>query len=92
MLAGMDFARQVQLAAFPPGVVVTWRTTPDGHVFRAAHAGRGLELLLTTDALRMYGEGPTVALALERLKKAATAGLPEVGEDGSYPRAVFVGD
>jgi hypothetical protein len=92
MLTGMDFARQVELTAFPPGVVVTWRTTPDGHVFRAAHAGRGLELLLTRDALRMYGEGPTVALALEHLKKAAQAGLPEMGGDGTYPRAVFVGD
>ncbi|WP_229752964.1 hypothetical protein [Deinococcus aerophilus] len=88
----MDFARQVELAAFPPGVVVTRRTIPEGHVFRAAQPGHGLELLLTRDALRMYGEGPTVALALEHLKKAAQAGLPEVGGDGTYQRAVFVGD
>ncbi|MBB6016007.1 hypothetical protein ACFP9V_11295 [Deinococcus radiopugnans] len=88
----MDFARQVELAHFPAGVMVTVRQTPEGRIFQAVQAGRGLELLVTTDAVRMYGEGPTVALALERLKKVSEAGLPEVGEDGTYQRAVFVGD
>ncbi|CAM3576839.1 hypothetical protein [Deinococcus frigens] len=88
----MDFARQVQLARFPAGVVVTVRGTPEGRIFQAAQPGRGLELLLTTDAVKMYGEGPTVALALERLKKVSETGLPAVGDDGTYVRAVFVGD
>lgn len=88
----MDFARQVELAHFPAGVAVTVRETVEGRIFRAAQAGRGLELLVTTDAVRMYGEGPTVALALERLRKVSEAGLPEVDEDGIYQRAVFVGD
>ncbi len=93
----MDFAKQVELARFPAGVVVTVRGTPQGRLFRAAWAEegqpkRGLELLLTTDAVKMYGEGPTVVLALESLKKAAQAGLPAVGADGTYQRAVFVGD
>ncbi|CAM3447157.1 DUF3509 domain-containing protein [Deinococcus saxicola] len=88
----MDFARQVELARFPAGVTVTVRQTPDGRIFQAAQSGRGLELMVTTDAVKMYGEGPTVALALERLSKVSEAGLPEAGEDGSYVRAVFVGD
>lgn len=88
----MDFAKQVELAGFPAGVAVTVRVTPEGRVFRAEQAGRGLELLLTTDAVKMYGEGPTVALALERLKKVSEAGLPDVAADGTYQRAVFVGD
>ncbi|MDV6374412.1 hypothetical protein [Deinococcus arenicola] len=93
----MDFAKQVELAQFPAGVAVTVREVPAGRMFRAVQSGegqpeRGLELLLTTDAVKMYGAGPTVLLALERLKKAAEAGLPAVQEDGAYARTVFVGD
>ncbi len=93
----MDFAKQVELAHFPAGVAVTVREVPGGLLFRAARAGeeppqRGLELLLTHDAVKMYGEGPTVTLALERLKKVSEAGLPAVQADGTYQRAVFVGD
>ncbi|MFK7600614.1 hypothetical protein ACI3L1_00235 [Deinococcus sp. SM5_A1] len=93
----MDFAKQVELARFPAGVMVTVRQTPEGRIFQAVRSGggqpeRGLELMVTTDAVKMYGEGPTLLLALERLKKAAEAGLPTVGENGNYQRAVFVGD
>ncbi|QFP76038.1 hypothetical protein [Deinococcus sp. AJ005] len=88
----MDFAKQVELARFPAGVMVTVRQTPEGRIFQAVQSGRGLELMVTTDAVKMYGEGPTVLLALERLKKAAETGLPAVGENGTYQRAVFVGD
>ncbi len=88
----MDFAKQVDLARFPAGVTVTVRQTPDGRIFQAVQSGRGLELMVTTDAVKMYGEGPTLLLALERLKKVSETGLPAVGEDGTYQRAVFVGD
>ncbi|WP_291431331.1 hypothetical protein [Deinococcus sp.] len=87
---------QIELATLPAGVTVT-QVPGAGVVLRATHGQehgeqRGLEIQLTDDAGRMYGEGPAVATALTRLKQAAQAGLPARRADGTYERLVFVGD
>ena len=83
---------QIELAGLPSGVRVT-QVPGAGVVLRATHGEeRGLEIQLTDDAERMYGEGPAVATALTRLKQAAQAGLPARRADGTYERLVFVGD
>ncbi|KQR27935.1 hypothetical protein [Deinococcus sp. Leaf326] len=87
-----DFAHQVELAGFPAGVAVTEQPVRGGRLLRAEADGRGLDLLLTDEAAEMYGEGPSVALALKRLRDGAEAGLGIPGEDGQFPRTVFVGD
>lgn len=53
---------------------------------------RGFEILLTDDAVRLYGEGPTVALVLKRLRERVEEGLPPASAPGEYERQVFVGD
>lgn len=83
---------QIELADLPAGVHVT-QVPGAGVVLRATHGEeRGLEIQLTDDAGRMYGEGPAVATALARLKQAADTGLPARRADGTYERLVFVGD
>ncbi|PTA67980.1 hypothetical protein [Deinococcus arcticus] len=84
---------QVALTGFPAGVQVDHVPGP-GLVLRATQAGggRGLEVQLTDEAARLYGEGPAVSVALERLKQAAGAGLPAARPDGTFERLVFVGD
>ncbi|MFW8627341.1 hypothetical protein [Deinococcus sp. ME38] len=83
---------QIELAGLPSGVRVT-QVPGAGVVLRATHGeDRGLEIQLTDDAGRMYGEGPAVATALTRLKQAAQTGLPARRADGTYERLVFVGD
>lgn len=90
----MDFPELVAREGFPPGVTVERLPDPHGEVFRVRDGDgtRGLDLLLTGDAVRMYGEGPTLALVLTRLREVAEAGLPEAGATGGYERQVFVGD
>ncbi|AAF11451.1 hypothetical protein E5E91_09785 [Deinococcus radiodurans R1 = ATCC 13939 = DSM 20539] len=87
----LDIAHQIDLTGFPAGVTVTHEQASEGVLLRAEQGGRGLELWLTTDAMKMYGPGPAVAMALSHLKQAVEAGLPEK-EDGAYHRAVFLGD
>ncbi|WP_288404890.1 hypothetical protein [uncultured Deinococcus sp.] len=87
-----DFVHQVELAGFPAGVAVTERPVRGGRLLRAEAGGRGLELLLTDEAAQMYGEGPSVALALKKLRDGAETGLGDPGEAGQFPRIVFVGD
>ncbi|MBZ9751197.1 hypothetical protein K7W42_10005 [Deinococcus sp. HMF7604] len=84
---------QVELANFPAGVQVTQVPGP-GLVLRVTTQGdtQGLEVQLTDEAARLYGEGPAVAVTLERLKQAAETGLPAPHADGSFERLVFVGD
>ncbi|MBZ9712535.1 hypothetical protein [Deinococcus multiflagellatus] len=83
---------QVALTGFAPGVQVQQVPGP-GLVLRATDgAGRGLEVQLTDEAARLYGEGPAVSVTLDRLKQAADAGLPEARPDGTFERLVFVGD
>lgn len=90
----MDFSELVAREGFPPGVRVVRLPDPHGEVFYARNADgtRGLDLLLTKEAVRMYGEGPTLALVLRQLRLAAEAGLPERDAAGGYERQVFVGD
>ena len=89
----MDFQTQVQQAGFPEGMDVQTLDEPRGRVFRVTGPdGRGFELLLTDDAVRMYGEGPSVATVLKRLHDRATQGLPAARAPGEYEREVFVGD
>lgn len=87
-----DFVHQVELAGFPAGVAVTERPVRGGRLLRAEAGGRGLELLLTDEATQMYGEGPSVALALKKLRDGAETGLGDPSEAGQFPRMVFVGD
>ena len=86
-----NIPHQIDLTGFPAGVTVTHEQAIEGVLLRAEQEGRGLELWLTTEAMKMYGPGPTVAMALSHLKQAVEAGLPEK-EEGRYHRAVFLGD
>ncbi|MPY65862.1 hypothetical protein F8S09_04005 [Deinococcus sp. SDU3-2] len=88
----MDFPDLVAREGFPPGTQVTTFAAPGGRVFRAAQPGRGFELLLTDEAVEMYGEGPTLALVLGRLREAAEAGLPPLEPGQTCVRQTFVGD
>lgn len=90
----MDLQVQIEREGFPPATSVTRRPEPGGQLFRVIQdgGGRGLELLLTDEAVQMYGEGPALALVLGRLRKRAEAGLPVAQSPGVYVREVFVGD
>lgn len=94
-MQGMDSApnipHQIDLTGFPAGVTVTHEQEPGGVLLRAEQDGRGLELWLTTEAMKMYGPGPAVTMALSHLKQAVEAGLPEQ-EGDQYHRTVFLGD
>jgi hypothetical protein len=90
----MEFDGLVEREGFPTGTAVTAFAEAQGRVFRvtAREGERGLDILLTAEAVQMYGEGPTLALILGRLRAAAEAGLPPVQASGEYMRQVFVGD
>lgn len=89
----MDLQTQIRQAGFPEGVEVHTLAEAQGRVFRVTGPGeRGFEILLTDDAVRLYGEGPTVALVLKRLRERAGEGLPPAHAPGEYERQVFVGD
>ncbi|WP_291422970.1 hypothetical protein [Deinococcus sp.] len=87
-----DIRHQIELAAFPAGVQVTHYAEGDSWVIRALQGRHGMEILLTEEAAKMYGEGPAVNLALTRLKHAAAQELPPMRPDGTFERAVFLGD
>lgn len=88
----MDFQALVERQGFPAGCEVTAFAAPGGRVFRVTRPGRGFELLLTDEAVAIYGEGPALALVLGRLRAAAEAGLPPLGPGQSCVRQTFVGD
>ncbi|WP_102126226.1 hypothetical protein [Deinococcus planocerae] len=89
----MDLQAQIAHAGFPEGALVHVVGEGPGRVFRVTGLeGRGFEILLTDDAVQVYGEGPTVALVLGRLRERAEAGLPPARSPGEYGRQVFVGD
>lgn len=90
----MDLQAQIERENFPTGTEVTTFAEAQGRVFRvtAQEEERGLDILLTAEAVQMYGEGPTLALVLGRLRAAAEAGLPPMQASGEYVRQVFVGD
>lgn len=87
----LNIPHQIEIAAFPAGVRVSHEQAAEGVLLRAEQDGRGLELWLTTEAMKMYGPGPAVSMALSHLKQAVEAGLPEK-EDGAYHRTVLLGD
>lgn len=88
-----ELRAQIEREGFPAGTVVDTFQEGEGRVFRVTQGGgRGLELLLTGEAVRIYGEGPTLALVLGRLRECAEAGLPDALAPGEYTREVFVGD
>lgn len=87
-----DFAHQVELARFPAGVQVSSQVSGPDLLLRAEQGSAGAELLLTAAAIKMYGEGPSVFMALSRLKHAAEQGLPPLHPDGTFERLVFQGD
>ncbi|MFC4638614.1 hypothetical protein [Deinococcus hohokamensis] len=92
----MNFDQQVAAAGFPEDVQVTREDRLDGLLFRALQGEpgrrqRGAELLLTPEAVRLYGEGPATAMVLTRLLAEVDAGLP-VAQNGLFERIVFVGD
>lgn len=87
----MDFQEQVRAAGFPADTSVTVHGDPHGDLYRVRRAGGGAELLLTHEAKKMYGEGPSQAMVLTRLRQAVDEGLPPLdGED--HERIVFLGD
>lgn len=88
----MDFEALVAREGFPTGTQVTVSAEPGGRVFRVTQPGCGFELLLTDEAVAIYGEGPTLALVLGRLREAAEAGLPPLEPGQSCVRQTFVGD
>ncbi|MFD1732440.1 hypothetical protein ACFSC4_17245 [Deinococcus malanensis] len=88
----MEFQEQVRAAGFPDGMEVTRREDDDNRIFRVLQGAYGVELVLTAEACRMYGEGPSTALALTELRKAVDAGLPQVHLDGTLERLTLVGD
>ena len=88
----MEFAALVAREGFPAGCEVTAFAEAGGRVFRVTQPGRGFELLLTGEAVAMYGEGPTLALVLGRLRAAAEDGLPPLEAGQSCVRQTFVGD
>ncbi|GAA5511950.1 hypothetical protein Dcar01_00664 [Deinococcus carri] len=88
----MDFQTQVEHEGFPAGAQVTTAGEPTGRVFRVTQGEGALEILLTDDAVKIYGEGPTRAMVLQRLREAAEAGLPPREAGGGCVRQVFLGD
>lgn len=88
----MDPSHQIELAGFPAEVEVTHEALVDGLLLRAVREERGLELLITAEALGMYGEGPAVSLGLTQLSRALEGELPRKQDDGGFARKVFVGD
>lgn len=93
----MNLQTQIHQAAFPAEVQVTaYNEGVDLMVLRICQRGpngvRGLEIALTREASEMYGEGPAVATVLDQLRRHLIRGLPEVGEDGQYPRLTFMAD
>ena len=91
MDSALNIPHQIDLTGFPAGVSVTHEQATEGVLLRAEQGERGLELWLTDEAMKMYGPGPAVTMALSHLKQAVEAGLPEK-EEGAYHRAVFLGD
>lgn len=91
MDSALNIPHQIDLTGFPAGVTVTHERGTQGVLLRAEKGERGLELWLTDEAMKMYGPGPAVTMALSHLKQAVEAGLPEK-EEGAYHRAVFLGD
>lgn len=88
----MEFQEQVRAAGFPDGVEVTRREDGQDRIFRVLRGAYGVELVLTAEAVHMYGEGPGTALALTELRKAVDSGLPQVRLDGTLERLTLVGD
>lgn len=88
----MDFQELVRREGFAPGVTVEEVARSEGLLLRATSGERGLELLVTARAQARYGEGPTLALALGRLREAAEAGLPPRDPGGAWEREVLVND
>lgn len=92
----MDLQTQIDQTPFPEGVQVTTYEEMEGRIFRIrqrqGEVRRGLEILLTDEAVQMYGEGPMVATVLQQLQKHAEHGLPVVEAGQEYERLTFVGD
>ena len=92
----MDVQTQIDRADFPAGVQVTTYEEVEGRVFRIrsrqGDTRHGLEILLTDDAMKMYGEEPMVVTVLQELRKHAEAGLPVLQAGQEYERLIYVGD
>ncbi len=79
----MNLQEMAQREGLPPSVTVEREDTPQGIVLRATEGERGAEILITLSACKMYGEGPSLNVALDRLRALLEgAGLPERGADG----------
>lgn len=92
----MDLQTQIDQTPFPEGVQVTTYEEMEGRIFRIRQrhgdVRYGLEILLTDEAVQMYGEGPMVATVLQQLQKHAERGLPVVEAGQEYERLTFIGD
>ncbi|WP_293910895.1 hypothetical protein [Deinococcus sp.] len=92
----MDFQTQIDQAGFPADVRVSTYEEVEGRIFRimrrVPEGKQGLEILLSDDAVEMYGEGPMVVTVLKQLLERAEQGLPMVEAGQEYPRQTFVAD
>ncbi|GHF98634.1 hypothetical protein GCM10017783_08220 [Deinococcus piscis] len=82
----MNLKEMAQREGLPASVTVEREETPSGILIRASQGERGAEILITPSACKMYGEGPSINVALDRLRQLISGeGLP-VSEGGSWHR------
>lgn len=86
-----DIQHQISLAELPTNLGVTAQIEGSSVRLSATQDGGALELLVTEGAMKMYGEGPSISMALTELKKAAAQGLPQQGA-GQQATEVLLGD
>lgn len=84
--------QQIELVGFPQQVQVSAVPDGAGYLLRVLQDGHGAELLVTPEAIKIYGEGPSVFTGLTRLKDVTEKGLPPLLPDGSCERLIFQGD
>ena len=79
----MNLREMAQREGLPASVHVEREDTAAGIVIRAYEKECGAEILITPSACKMYGEGPSVNVALDRLRQILEGdGLPERTADG----------
>lgn len=65
----MNLNEMAQREGLPASIRVQREDTEAGIVVRAVEGERGAEVLITPAACKMYGEGPSLNVALDRLKQ-----------------------
>lgn len=81
----MNLQEMAQREGLPASVTVQREETPGGILIRAVNGERGAEILITPSACAMYGEGPSINVALGRLRQLTEEELP-ISENGAWRR------